>query len=121
MQSPGPGVTETYEVSEETLQAMVQAIVDEVDPERIMLFGSRARDDARPDSDVDLLVIEHEPFSKVRSRRKEAARIWRALAGFAAPKDVLVYSEEEVARWRKSINHVLARAMREGKVLYARP
>ncbi|MFZ4703922.1 MAG: nucleotidyltransferase domain-containing protein [Candidatus Methylumidiphilus sp.] len=47
---------------------MVDIIVREADPEQIILFGSRARGDARPDSDVDLLIIESEPFSVQRSR-----------------------------------------------------
>ena len=45
------------------LRQMVETIVREAAPEVIILFGSRARGDARPDSDVDLLVVETEPFS----------------------------------------------------------
>ena len=63
------------------LHQMVETIVREVAPEAIILFGSRARGDARPDSDVDLLVVETEPFSPQRSRRKEAARLYMALRG----------------------------------------
>ena len=47
-------------------------------------------------------------------------RLWRVLAAFDAPADLLVYSRDEVAYWRDSCNHVLARALREGKVLYER-
>ena len=43
-------------VTDGLLGEMVQAIVDEVDPEQVILFGSRARGDEREDSDVDLLV-----------------------------------------------------------------
>ena len=103
------------------LARMVQVIVDEVDPERVILFGSRARGDARADSDIDLVVVEAEPFGPGRDRRAEEARLWRALAGFRVPKDILVYSRDEVAYWRNSLNNVLARALREGKVLYERP
>ena len=48
-------------------------------------------------------------------------RLYQALAGFHVPADVLVYSRDDVDYWRDSLNHVLARALREGKVLYARP
>ncbi|MFA7239352.1 MAG: nucleotidyltransferase domain-containing protein [Sulfuricellaceae bacterium] len=65
------------------LQQMVEMIVREVAPETIILFGSRARGDARPDSDIDLLVVEKKPFSPQRSRRKEAARLYMALRGLA--------------------------------------
>lgn len=107
-------------VTDALLDQMVQAIVAEVDPEQVILFGSRARGDARENSDVDLIVVECEPFGPERSRRKEMVRIYHALAGFLVPADVLVYSHEDVAYWRDSLNHVLARALREGKVLYER-
>ncbi len=109
------------QVDEALLQRMTAAIVDEADPERVILFGSRARGDAGPDSDVDLIVIEAEPFGPGRDRRAEAVRLWRALSGFRVPKDILVYSRDEEDYWRDSLNHVLARALREGTVLYERP
>ena len=109
------------QVTDEVLDRMVRAIVEAVDPEQVILFGSRARGDAREESDVDLVVVESEPFGKTRSRRLEAVRLWRALSGFLVPKDILVYSRDEVALWRDSLNHVLAQALREGKVLYERP
>ena len=108
----------TYHVDETTLDQMVRVIVREIDPERIILFGSRARPSPPPDADVDLLVIDKRPFGKDRSRRKEAARLWRALSKFLVPKDILLYSHEEVDEYRDFINHVVARALREGKVLY---
>ena len=42
---------------ENVLDEIVRRLVDAVDPDRIVLFGSRARDDARPDSDYDLLIV----------------------------------------------------------------
>ena len=103
------------------LQGIVDTIVREADPDQIILFGSHARGNAAADSDVDLVVIEAAPFGEGRDRRAEAVRLWRALAGFRVPKDILVYSRDEAEYWRHSLNHVLARALREGKVLYERP
>ncbi len=51
-------------VTQNLLDQMVRAIVDEVEPEQVILFGSRARGDARSDSDVDLIVVESESFSE---------------------------------------------------------
>ena len=108
-------------VTDEVLDRMVRAIVEAVDPEQVILFGSRARGDARESSDVDLVVVESEPFGKTRSRRLEAARVYEALADFDTLTDVLLYSRDEVRRRRNSANHVLADALREGRVLYGRP
>lgn len=106
---------------DQLLPKMVETIVTEVDPEQVILFGSHARGDASEDSDIDLIVVETEPFDQNRDRGAEAVRLWRALAGFAVSKDILVYSRDEVEYWRDSLNHVLARALREGRVLYERP
>ena len=108
-------------VDEQLLQRMTTAIVEVADPEQVILFGSHARGAAGTDSDIDLVVVEAEPFGPGRDRGDEETRLWRALAKFHVPKDILVYSREEVDYWRDSLNHVLARALREGKVLYERP
>lgn len=108
------------QVTDAILQQMVEAIVEEVDPEQVILFGSRARGDDREHSDVDLMVVESEPFGPGRSRHGEMVKLYHALADFRVAADVLVYSQDDVAYWRDSLNHVLARALREGKVLYER-
>ncbi len=108
------------QVTDTLIGEMVQAIVNEVDPEQVILFGSRARGDERQDSDVDLVVVEADPFGPERSRRKEMVRLYHAVAGFPVAADVLVYSRDDVDYWRDSRNPVLARALREGRVLYER-
>ena len=108
-------------IDDALLRRMTAAIVEVADPEQVILFGSRARGDAAADSDVDLVVVEAEPFGPGRDRGTEETRLWRALAKFHVPKDILVYSSDEADRWRGSLNHVLARALREGRVLYERP
>ncbi|NGZ06947.1 MAG: nucleotidyltransferase domain-containing protein [Magnetococcales bacterium] len=99
---------------------MVRAIVATVQPEQIILFGSHARGDATLESDVDLLVVEAEPFTTARSRFQEIARLERAMGTIPVATDILVYSLDEVEQLKSSRNHVVARALREGKVLHAR-
>ena len=108
-------------VSDSMLNQITECIVKEVNPVRIILFGSIARGNAREGSDVDLLVIEDAPFGEGRSRFRETVRINRALAGFGIAKDILVCSIDEIERWRNSLNHVVAHALREGRNLYVRP
>jgi len=105
---------------ESLLQQMVDVIVRERSPETIILFGSRARGNASADSDVDLLVIEKEPFSPQRSRRKGVARLQMALRELPLSKDILLYSRDEFEHWRNSLNHLVGRASREGRVLHGR-
>lgn len=67
--------------------------------------------------------MAREPFSPQRSRRKEAARLYMALRGLALRglavcKDILLYSRDEFEHWKHSLNHVVGRAHREGRVLY---
>ncbi len=105
-------------VCDEMIGQMAREIARQMEPERIVLFGSWARGQAGADSDVDLLVVEREPFGRQRSRRQEAARIWRCLSPFRVPADVLVYSVAEVDRWKDCRQRIIARALREGRVLY---
>lgn len=104
--------------TEELLREITAVVVREVKPRAVILFGSQATGATHADSDVDLLVIEATPFGPGRDRRQEMARLWRALAGFPVAKDILVFSREEVERWRHSRNHIVARALREGRLLY---
>ena len=104
--------------TEQLIREMAAVVAREVSPEAIILFGSHAAGNAGPDSDVDLLVVEATPFGPDKDRRQEMTRLWRALAAFAVSKDILVYSRQEVERWRGATNHVIARALREGKLLY---
>ena len=115
-----PPTVRTEPVTDALLDRMVQAIVEEVDPEQVILFGSRGRGEERENSDIDLIVVEAEPFGPERSRHRELVRLYHAVAGFRVSADLLVFSHEDVNYWRDSLNHVLARALREGKVLYER-
>ena len=108
------------EVTRDMLGEMVAAIVAEVDPERIILFGSHAREDATGGSDLDLLIEESDGFGPQRTRWGEIRRIRRVLRRFRVPKDILVYSSDEVAKWRSAQNHVVASCLRSGKTLYER-
>jgi predicted nucleotidyltransferase len=109
------------EITDQILDEIVNKIVEQAAPEKIILFGSRATGEDAGESDIDLLVVEPGSFGPGRSRRKETARILKALMNFSAPIDLLIYSRDEIEKWRHSINHVVARALREGKVLYERP
>jgi predicted nucleotidyltransferase len=96
------------------------AILSVANPRMIILFGSQARGTADEDSDVDLLVVEEKNEWSSPSRRREIGRIRRALPRIGFPIDVLLFTPSEVAHWRSAKNHVIARAVEEGHVLYER-
>ena len=100
------------------IREMVDTIIREANPDIVILFGSRARGDARPDSDVDLLIVEPEPFSPKRSRLQEAARLYLALRRLARPKDLLLYSRDEFERRKDSGHPIVGGALPEGQVLH---
>ncbi len=77
---------------------------------KAILFGSRARGEARPDSDLDLLVIEPDEVPK---RRAETARLRRELRGL----DVVVVSAQHAEEWGHFKGSMLNEALREGRVL----
>ena len=95
---------------------MVRRIVRRFHPERIILFGSHARGEAGPDSDVDLLVV----MSITGSKREKRLEIGMALHDLRLPTDIIVTTPEEFA-WRKEIPGTIERpAALEGTVLYER-
>ncbi|MBM4283626.1 MAG: nucleotidyltransferase domain-containing protein [Deltaproteobacteria bacterium] len=105
---------------EDLVQEMTAIMVAAVDPQRVILFGSYAKGEAGPASDLDFLIVQDHPFTPQASRRKQMARLWRLLAHFPVSQDILMVTPEEVDQWRDTINHVIARALREGKVVYER-
>ena len=104
------------DTNEALLAEITQRIVAVSQPERVILFGSRARDQAKPDSDYDLLVIKDD----VESTGAEAARVYQALAGIRAPVDVVVVRSAYVRRYGKLVGTVVRPALREGRVLYVK-
>ena len=85
-------------------------------PEQIILFGSYARGEPGPDSDLDLLVVE----SSVEAPRRESVRLRRALRGLLVPIDVVVATPQQIERHRDTIGLIYGPAVREGRVLYER-
>ena len=95
---------------------IVRRIVETAQPEKIILFGSRARGDARRNSDFDVLVIKE---SSEPSYRRDAP-LYVALADLPVEVEVLVYTPEEVAEWAQVPQAFVTAATREGKTVYER-
>jgi predicted nucleotidyltransferase len=99
------------------IDRLVKRIVAKFHPECVILFGSHARGEAGPDSDIDLLVV----MNFDGAARDKGLEIREALHDILVPKDVLVTRPADYA-WRKDVVGTIEwPAAREGKVLYARP
>jgi predicted nucleotidyltransferase len=103
-------------VTEDLLDDVVGRIVAAGHPDRILLFGSRARGDAAADSDLDLLVIEETDVP----RRRRAARYREALRGLFPSKDIVVWTAAEADEWSNVPQAFVTTALREGRLLYER-
>ncbi len=91
-------------------------ILSVAQPERVVLFGSWARGEAGPDSDLDLLIVM--PFEG--PRHAVALPLLRTLADLPVPKDVVVLKPEEWARKKDIPGTIAYPAAREGVMLYER-
>lgn len=104
-------------IAEETLQKAVRRIVAVSRPTKVILFGSRARDEADECSDVDLMVIK----PRVDNRGEEMIRLCQVVGHIGAGVDVLVYSDAEYERRSQVPGTVLYWARKEGRTLYESP
>jgi len=99
-----------------TIERAAQALLRAAPPgSGVILFGSHARGDARPDSDLDFLVVEPELID----RRAEMVRLRDVLRPLRVPADVLVTSRRTFEHWRDTPNNVLYEAFKEGRVFHA--
>jgi len=80
---------------------------------QVILFGSRARGDAKETSDLDILVIE----PKVPKPRAEFVRLRGALRGLGVPIDLVIVSAHDAEQWRHMPGTMVNEALREGRVL----
>ncbi|MBF8278150.1 MAG: polymerase, beta domain protein region [Candidatus Brocadiaceae bacterium] len=104
-------------ISEEIINKAIARLVEAAKPQKIYLFGSYARGDARNHSDLDFLVVEQ----VLKSRRKEMVRLHDAIRSMRIPVDILVTSESTFNEWSNVPGTVMHRAKTEGRLCYEEP
>ena len=103
-------------VNQETLDTIIERIVEVAQPEKIILFGSAASGSMTGDSDVDLLIIKDGADSL-----QLMAKIYGRLHGVGAAVDAIVVSPADVERYKDSHALVIKPALQHGTVVYESP
>jgi predicted nucleotidyltransferase len=96
------------------IKEVTNKIKQAVSPEKIILFGSYASGKQKKNSDLDILII----MNSVLPRYKRSVPIYKALAGIFIPKDIIVYTPDEVKEWSDVPQAFITTAIAEGKILY---
>jgi predicted nucleotidyltransferase len=101
-------------ITDELIQEIKNGIISGVHPEKIILFGSYAYGNPTKDSDLDLLVIlpSKEPM------HTRVTRIRKLLHDICVPKDIIVYTPEEVEKWKDASAAFITSIMKKGNVIY---
>ncbi|PRR71967.1 hypothetical protein MHFGQ_16500 [Moorella humiferrea] len=102
-------------MDEKLVQSMVKRIQEKFNPEKIIVFGSWARGETGPDSDVDILVVMD--CAREQKRQMQVA-IRKELRDFKVPKDIIVANPADISRHKDSWWTVYHPALKEGVVLY---
>lgn len=98
-------------LDDDLLQEIIRRVVEVADPDRIILFGSAARGDMGPHSDVDLLVIKSGEYN----RRTVTGQVYRCMIGLGHSMDILLVTPEYVEKYKDSPWLVICPAIQEGK------
>ena len=101
-------------IKQDVLEKIIRRVVDAAQPERIILFGSAARGEMGPDSDVDLLVVKGGKFDY----RRLTGDIYMSLHGVGQAVDIVLVTPEQVERFRDTHWLVIAPALRDGQEVY---
>ena len=99
----------------EVIEGLAQSIVEAVHPLKIILFGSYARGELNPDSDIDVLVVMPEGVHC----RRTAQLLYRQIKGLGVPFDILVATPSDLEKHKDNIGLIYRVVLREGKQIYA--
>ena len=102
-------------IRDKDIKELIHEIVQLVDPEQIILFGSYATGNATEDSDVDLFIVK----DSILPRHKRARQIRQAISSrFPFPKDLIFYTPAEIEEWSRVPQSFTARVVATGKIMY---
>ncbi|MEW6618712.1 MAG: nucleotidyltransferase domain-containing protein [bacterium] len=101
-------------ISEKTIKKAIERLIEVAKPQKIYLFGSYARGDAREQSDLDFLIVEQ----TIKSQRKEMVYLHDAIRSMCIPVDIIPVSEATFNEWSNVPGTVIHKARTEGRLCY---
>jgi predicted nucleotidyltransferase len=107
--------TAVKQIDSKTIDELVQRIVQAVNPLKVLLFGSAARERMGPDSDIDVLVVVPDGTHCLNTTQY----LYKQLLGFSLPVDILVATSAMLERHKHNTGLVYRSILAEGKEIYA--
>lgn len=101
-------------ITEDQINRIVEIIVENVKPEKIVLFGSYAYGEPHEDSDLDLLIVK----DTAEDGNKRTRGIRKYLRGIKIPVDLVVYTSAEINEWKDTDSAFVTRIVKKGRILY---
>jgi len=101
-------------ISQEKINEVIDRIVKNINPEKIILFGSYASGNPSEDSDLDILIVKEMRMP----RYKRSREVKKHLRGMKIPIDVIVYTKKEIKEWEGTKTAFINQAIKQGKLLY---
>ena len=98
-----------------TLDELIQRIVEEVHPLRIILFGSAVKGDVGQNSDIDLLVVMPEGVH----RRRIAQFLYQKIIGLGVPFDIIVATPDDLRKHKNNLGLIYRTILLDGREVYA--
>ncbi|MEW6238761.1 MAG: nucleotidyltransferase domain-containing protein [Candidatus Omnitrophota bacterium] len=102
------------QTDQEVIDKLVQTVVNAVNPLKIILFGSAAKDDRNNDSDVDILVV----MPDGTHRRRTDQELHFKMQGFPLPVDILVATPADLEKHKDNIGLIYKTVLKEGRDIY---
>ncbi|MBA3063153.1 nucleotidyltransferase domain-containing protein [bacterium] len=101
-------------ISQEEINEVIDRIVKNINPEKIILFGSYASGNPSEDSDLDILIVKEMRIPRYKRTRE----VKKHLRGMKIPIDVIVYTKKEIKEWEDTKTAFINQAIKQGKILY---
>ena len=102
-------------ITQEQIDEILKIIIENYKPEKIILFGSYAYGNPNEYSDLDLLIIKDTDLPRYKRAREIRKHLWGIID---IPKDIIVYTQDEIDDWKEVEEAFITSVVKEGKVLY---